>query len=112
MSETTEHATIPLHLKAYIAIRILGTALIFTVISVGGLLMSITIFPTISLISKNKEKKHLRVQKLLHYTFRIVIFLMKILCLVRLKKINWQNIDKGPNGRLFISNHPTLIDYV
>ena len=95
----------------YVFLRQIGTAFIFTSISLGGFLLSITVFPFIILISPNPEVKSRRVQKVLHYTFRLVTCLMRLLCLVRLKKINWDKID-AEDGQLIISNHPTLIDYV
>ena len=95
----------------YITLRQLGTAFIFSVISLGGFLMSITIFPVILLFSKDSEKRSRRVQKILHYTFRLVTFIMRVLCLVKVKKENWHQI-KTNEGQLIIANHPTLIDYV
>ena len=97
--------------RLYILFRIVGTAFIFSFISVGGFLLSITVFPLVAIFS-SKDKKHLRVQKVLHYTFRFTIFMMKILRLVRLKRIDWEKIEHDSGGVLFISNHPTLIDYV
>ena len=95
----------------YINVRRIGTAFIFTIISIGGFLMSLTVFPLIALSSRKKETRSLRVQYTLHLTFRVVTFLMRILCLVKLKKENWEKIDTK-EGMLIISNHPTLIDYV
>lgn len=95
----------------YIFLRQIGTAFIFTVISVGGFLLSIIVFPVISLFSKNAETGSRNVQYCLHITFRMVTFLMRLLCLVRIKTINWEKIDTA-EGQLIISNHPTLIDYV
>lgn len=95
----------------YIFFRQIGTAFIFTVISLGGFLLSITVFPIIIMTSTSQDTKSKRVQKVLHYTFRLVTFLMRILCLVKLNKVNWEKIDPC-DGQLIISNHPTLIDYV
>lgn len=95
----------------YILFRRVGTAFIFTVISGGGFLLSLLLFPLIGLFSKDAEIKSLRVQYALHLTFRLVTFLMRILCLVKIKKENWEKIDTK-EGMLIISNHPTLIDYV
>ena len=95
----------------YILFRQAGTAFIFTVISVGGFLLSIFLFPLIALFSPNKETRSRRVQYALHLTFKGVTFMMRVLCLVKIKKVNWQKID-SKEGMLIISNHPTLIDYV
>ena len=97
--------------RARIAYRQAGTAFVFFLISAGGLFMSLFIFPVIGLLSSSTRLKHLRVQKCLHYTLRLVTFIMKILCLVKLKKINWQKIETD-QAQLIIANHPSLIDYV
>ena len=112
MSQTAENVRIGIGTRIYMNFRVIGTALIFTFISVGGFIMSLTIFPLITLFSGTEEKKHLRVQKTLHHTSRLVVFLMKILRLVKLNRVNWEKINNEGKGILYISNHPTLIDYV
>ena len=95
----------------YVLFRQIGTAYIFTFISVGGFLLSITVFPVIALFTRDQEVKNRRVQYTLHLSFKLVTLMMRILCLVKIKKENWDRINER-EGMLIISNHPTLIDYV
>lgn len=95
----------------YILFRQIGTAFIFSAISGGGFLLSILLFPLIGLCSRTQETKSRRVQYALHLTFKLVTTLMRILCLVKIRKENWERINTK-EGMLIISNHPTLIDYV
>jgi len=97
--------------RIYVLIRQIGTAFIFSLISGGGFLLSLIVFPVIALLSSGKESKSRNVQYCIHLTFKGVTFLMRVLCLVRLKKHNWDKINVK-EGQLLISNHPTLIDYV
>ena len=74
-------------------------------------MLSILLFPLIALSSRNHDTRSRRVQYALHITFKGVTLMMRILCLVKIKKENWEKINEK-EGCLIISNHPTLIDYV
>jgi 1-acyl-sn-glycerol-3-phosphate acyltransferase len=112
MIPTAEKNKVTLISRFNICLRIIGTAFIFALVGLCGLLLSFLVFPIHALFSKSKRKGNLRVQKIIHYLFRFVVFLMKVL---RLAKLNIIDSDKHRNdkgGTLVISNHPTLIDYV
>ncbi|HRW59743.1 MAG TPA: lysophospholipid acyltransferase family protein [Defluviicoccus sp.] len=91
--------------------RLFGTALSFSVFGIGGLLISVCVFPIIYIISLNSEKAKLRCQYVVHLAFRLFIFMMRSLGVITYEI---QGAEKllAPSGRLIVANHPSLIDIV
>ncbi|APC96397.1 acyltransferase family protein [Francisella frigiditurris] len=91
--------------------RIFGTGFCIVLFSMGAFVLSYIYLPLISLIIKNKEKQKTVAQHAVYVTFRIFIFIVHNLGVIRFKFEN-MNLLKEDKGCLFIANHPTLIDYV
>lgn len=90
--------------------RLFGTGLSFVCFGLGGVLISLTLFPLIRLVSWNPERCRRRIQRAMHHTFRLFVWLM-----TRLGVISWEVHGRErllQPGQLVVANHPTLIDVV
>lgn len=100
--------------KLYYAInyvwRIIATGILFIFFGIGGMCLGYIIMPLIGLTSDPKRKKY-RAQYAIHLTFRLFVLGMQWLGLANLTFKNFEALQHD-KGCLFISNHPTLIDYV
>jgi 1-acyl-sn-glycerol-3-phosphate acyltransferase len=90
--------------------RLLATGLSFAIFNLGGLGISILVFPFIEMLTKNKALCKELNQKVLHYAFR---FFFRILRFLGVLQCVIQDAEKLKNqSAIFIANHPTLLDYV
>ncbi len=90
--------------------RLLGTGLSFACFGIGAVLISLTLFPLIRLLSWNKARCRSRIQRAMHLTFRLFVWMMS-----RLGVISWEVQGRErllQPGQLIVANHPTLIDVV
>jgi len=90
--------------------RLIATGLSFVVFGLGGVLLSILVFPVLSLISDQKKNKTSRVQLTVHYSFYIFIRLMHRIGIMSYEISGLEKLNRP--GQLIIANHPTLIDIV
>ncbi len=91
--------------------RIARTGVAFTVFGLGALLFAIVGFPGLRLIPGTAEDKELRAQRLVHVGFRLFVWFMERLGLIRVVRIGTERLrDSG--AQLVVANHPTLIDVV
>lgn len=88
-----------------------GTALFLTLVGVGGTLMAVTLFPLITLLTRNPDIRRTRIQTLLHHTFRLYCAAIQAL---RLADISFSGTEKLQKlrGTLLIANHPSMLDVV
>lgn len=91
--------------------RIAATGLCFVVFSSGGFLFSITVFPLIRLLPIGKIRKKEVTRLFIHHSFRLFVWLMSAVGVLRVSVVNPEKLDNAGN-HLIIANHPCLIDVV
>ncbi|HEX5055453.1 MAG TPA: 1-acyl-sn-glycerol-3-phosphate acyltransferase [Gammaproteobacteria bacterium] len=91
--------------------RILATGACFAVFSLGGLLLSITVFPLIRLMVREPEQQHDTTQSVIHFSFRLFVWFMRTCKVLQLTVIGSEKL-KSAGDCLIIANHPCLIDVV
>jgi 1-acyl-sn-glycerol-3-phosphate acyltransferase len=90
--------------------RVFGTGLSFACFGLGGVALSLSLFPLIRLISTDKDTTRRRVQRAMHYVFRLFALQMRLLNLISYEVHGGESLKQ--RGRLIVANHPTLIDVV
>lgn len=90
--------------------RWLATGFVVAMFGVGGVLVSLTIFPVLRLSSVDREKARLRLQLGMHLIFRTYVRGMKLLGLLTLEVHGVERL--WVPGQLVIANHPSLLDVV
>jgi len=91
--------------------RIIATAISFITFGMGGLLMSLTIFPPLFLLIHDKIHRENMAQRIIHFSFSFHIGMMKFLGIMTTEIIHAERFQTG-KGQLILANHPTLIDVV
>jgi len=91
--------------------RILATGFCFACFGLGGVFLTLFIFPMQKLFIKGQAKQKQVARKTVHYTFKFFIGLMAFtgvfsFDLARAKKLSEMS------GQLVLANHPSLIDVV
>jgi len=93
--------------------RLIGTGLSFAVFGVGGLILALFVFPSISLVSGDEATRTRRARAMVSRSFRSFLWMMHGLGVF--------DFDIDPkckesfaeeNGLIVVANHPTLIDVV
>lgn len=91
--------------------RLIATLLGFSLFGSGGLLLCLTIFPLIILITPEKHKREQRIRFVIRYTFKLYLSILQFLGLVRVNALGIQEL-RSMRGNLVICNHPSLLDVV
>ncbi|MCK5889636.1 MAG: 1-acyl-sn-glycerol-3-phosphate acyltransferase [Methylococcales bacterium] len=90
--------------------RLFATGFSFVAFGVGGLLLSVFIFPVIRGVSADQQQKERRSQLSVHTSFYVFIGLMHRLGVMTYDIKGLEQLNRP--GQLIIANHPTLIDIV
>ena len=90
--------------------RWLGTAFSFAVFGVGGVIFGGIVLPLYSLLPGDQAKKKYRSRKIIHYSFKFFIGLMKYIGVLSYEVIGIEKLNKP--GQLILANHPSLLDIV
>jgi 1-acyl-sn-glycerol-3-phosphate acyltransferase len=90
--------------------RIFATGLVFVLFGLGAVLISLTVFPVMRLISWSAETARRRIQRGMQVTMWLFMETMRVLGILtyRVEGVDRLNVP----GRLVVANHPTLIDVV
>lgn len=91
--------------------RVLATGWCFLSFSLGGLLLTVTVFPLIRLRWRDPDQRRDKTQRVIHHTFRFFIGQMCWLGVMSTELHGAQHLSQL-NGELVFANHPTLIDVV
>ena len=91
--------------------RVLATGWCFFSFSLGGLLLTLTVFPIIHLRWRDPDQRRDRAQRAIHQSFRFFIGQMIWLGVMSVELRNAERL-RELNGVLVLANHPTLIDVV
>jgi 1-acyl-sn-glycerol-3-phosphate acyltransferase len=90
--------------------RVLRTGLGFVVFGVSSIALSLSVIPLLWLISSSVEQRELRIQYLLHLSFRYFLWVLKSLGLARVHRAGVEALSVP--GTLVVVNHPTLVDVI
>ena len=91
--------------------RVIATGLSFTIFGIGGVLMSITVFPLLRLLSgRDAQATKQASQRAVHYSWRFFIWFMKSMGILTWEVRGAERLMQP--GRLIIANHPSLLDVV
>ena len=91
--------------------RLAGTGLSFALFGLGGIVLSLTAFPLVHLLSSRRTAANHRCQYLVHLSFRAFIATMRALGVLTYEIAGAEKLRAGGN-RLIVANHPSLIDVV
>jgi len=91
--------------------RLIGTAIGFSLMGVGGYILCLTLFPIITFFSRDYLQSRDRVRLIIRRTFKTYLITLEFLGVINLKVINLEDVQKL-KGTLIICNHPTLLDVV
>jgi 1-acyl-sn-glycerol-3-phosphate acyltransferase len=91
--------------------RLFGTALAFTAFGLGGLLLTLTVFPLLRLLVRDTERRTDLARLAVHHAFRLQRGLMVVFGVIRFapRDTDCLNADRGS---IVIANHPSLLDIV
>lgn len=91
--------------------RILATGSCFVAFGIGGVLLSLLVFPLQRVFIRDAERRKQRARRTVHLTFRFFIGLMRF---VRVFNFDFAAVQalREAQGRIIIANHPCLIDVV
>ena len=90
--------------------RWLATGAVVVLFGIGAIVVSLTVFPLLRLLSRSRESARPRIQRAMHLTFRAYVKLMRILGLLTCEVQGRERLLQP--GQLVIANHPTLLDVV
>ncbi len=91
--------------------RIVATGFCFSTFGIGGLLLTLTVFPFVFMLPINRQLKKEKAQLIIHNGFRLFVWLMQFIGIMRLTISGVEKLQQSDN-HLIIANHPTLVDVV
>jgi len=89
--------------------RWLATVFSFVLFGIGGILILSILVPIFCLFSRDRVWRENRGQKLIHYSFRTFIWIMRFLGVLTYQV---SGVEKLKKARLILANHPSLLDTV
>jgi len=91
--------------------RLVWTGLAFASFGIGGVVLTLTAFPLINLLVRDRERRADLAQALVHRAFRLHVRYMTLFGVVSTEMIGTEKLAED-KGVLFVSNHPSLLDVV
>jgi 1-acyl-sn-glycerol-3-phosphate acyltransferase len=91
--------------------RQFGTAISFALFGVGGLVMTIFVFPVVNLVIRDRARRAEIAQHIVHFAWKMFVRTMVVLRVIDFEA-DGAEILRGETGTLVIANHPSLIDVV
>lgn len=91
--------------------RLFATGVCFTVFGIGGIVLSLIIFPSQRLFIRNIDSQKRTARKTVHYSFKFFISLMAFTGVFKFKLEEMSHLADC-EGHLILANHPSLIDVV
>src|SRR5262245_37584540 len=90
--------------------RVARTGIAFAVFGAGALILAIAVLPALGWCG-SRDRRERRAQWLIHLGFRIFVWFMTALGLIRVTREGTERLH-ARSAVLIIANHPTLIDVV
>ena len=91
--------------------RAFGTGLFLAIIGIGGSLLAMTVFPVIALLTRDQELRRLRIQRVVHQSFRLYCGAIHALKVADVRIEGAERL-KDLRGTMVVANHPSLLDVV
>lgn len=91
--------------------RIIATGFCFACFGLGGVLLTLFVFPLQKLFIRNIIKQKQMARKTVHYTFKFFIGLMAFTGVFKFDLVQAKALA-NKQGQLVLANHPSLIDVV
>ena len=91
--------------------RLFATGFSFSVFGIGGLFLGFLVLPIIHLLSPNRRLANQRCQYLVHLSFRLFIWALRMLGVLTYEIVGRDRLSHS-EAKLIVSNHPSLIDVV
>lgn len=91
--------------------RQIGTGIAFAMFGLGGLLMTITVFPAINLFFRDPVRRANAAQRTVHAAWKTFIWTVVKLGVIGVRTYGGE-ILRNETGTLVIANHPSLLDVV
>lgn len=88
-----------------------ATGISFALFGIGGLLLTVFVFPAINLFFRNPQRRALTAQWVVHASWRLFVQTMVALRVIDFEA-DGQDLLRHDTGTLVIANHPSLIDVV
>jgi 1-acyl-sn-glycerol-3-phosphate acyltransferase len=92
--------------------RICATGLSFATFMLGGLFLTLTVFPIIRLLPLSNDRKQRRILLLIHRSFKFFMKYMKWLKPIEAFDVECSYNIKEYEPCILVANHPTLIDII
>lgn len=90
--------------------RVLATGLCFAVFGLGGLVVRCLVYPLLLLLVRDKQRRQVQSQAVIHHSFRWFVSLMKRVGVLSFEVRGLERLQR--RGLLILANHPSLIDVV
>lgn len=91
--------------------RLLATAVCFSLFGIGGLFLTVFVFPLQKLCIRDKQAQKRAARKTVHYSFRFFIATMAFTRIFEFDLRDSVELSQR-QGQLILANHPSLIDVV
>jgi len=91
--------------------RLFGTGLGFLLFSLGGGLMSVTVFPLVSVAIRNSKDRVAATRRIIRGLFRLFVGFLIRMGVISLEVANAKSLDEQ-HGVMVVANHPSLLDVV
>lgn len=91
--------------------RILATGFCFSIFGLGGLLLSLLVFPAQRLFIQNHNQRCIAARYTVHRSFKMFISLMRLVGVFHFDFPGKAELQAS-RGKILIANHPSLIDVV
>jgi len=88
-----------------------GTGLFLAIIGIGGTALAMTVFPMIAALTRDPERRRLRIQWVLHQSFKIYCRAIHVLKVADVEMVGTEQL-RGLKGAMIVANHPSLLDVV
>ncbi|WP_288902764.1 1-acyl-sn-glycerol-3-phosphate acyltransferase [uncultured Sneathiella sp.] len=91
--------------------RLIGTGLAFTFFGLGGIFMTVFVFTSIALFTRDETTRIRRVRKTIYYAFRVFVYLLRVGGIIDSRFHDTERLQ-NVRGALIVANHPSLLDTV
>lgn len=96
--------------KMFYVWRVFATGFSFFLFGVGGVIITVILFPLIFLLSRDRLKRIRYSRRLVSFAFKGFIKVMRVLGIMTWSVTNSERLDR--EGLIVVANHPTLLDIV
>ena len=91
--------------------RQFGAGVAFSLFGIGGLLLTMFVFPAINLVFRDRSQRAAAAQRMVHLTWKLFVWIIVVLGVIDFET-QGADLLNGEKGTLVIANHPSLLDVV